>query len=60
MSDPIKLPKQLRAQGWKVKVYDNERLEPPSRHRHLSRAGLADWSEREGYHDPLRWSVVGH
>ncbi len=29
MADPIKLPKQLRAQGWKVKVYDNERLEPP-------------------------------
>jgi len=29
MADPIELPKKLKAQGWKVKVYDNERLEPP-------------------------------
>ncbi len=29
MADPIELPKKLKARGWKVKVYDNERLEPP-------------------------------
>jgi len=29
MADPIELPKRLKARGWKVKVYDNERLEPP-------------------------------
>ena len=29
MPDPIELPRKLKAQGWKVKVYDNERLEPP-------------------------------
>lgn len=29
MPDPIELPKKLKAQGWKAKVYDNERLEPP-------------------------------
>jgi hypothetical protein len=29
MADPIDLPKKLRVQGWKVKVYSRERLEPP-------------------------------
>lgn len=29
MADPIRLPRKLREQGWKVKIYDNERLEPP-------------------------------
>jgi len=29
MADPIELPKRLKARGWKAKVYDNERLEPP-------------------------------
>jgi hypothetical protein len=29
MADPLNLPKKLRAQGWKVKVYSRERLEPP-------------------------------
>jgi hypothetical protein len=29
MPDPIKLSKALRDAGWKVKVYSNERLEPP-------------------------------
>lgn len=29
MPDPIRLPKKLRDQGWKIKIYDNERLEPP-------------------------------
>jgi hypothetical protein len=29
MPDPIELPRKLKARGWKVKVYDNERLEPP-------------------------------
>ena len=29
MPNPIELPRKLREQGWKVKVYDNERLEPP-------------------------------
>lgn len=29
MADPIELPKRLKAQGWKVKVYSRERLEPP-------------------------------
>ena len=29
MADPIELPKKLKRQGWKVKVYDRERLEPP-------------------------------
>ncbi len=29
MADPVKLPKKLSAQGWKVKLYDKERLEPP-------------------------------
>ena len=28
MPDPIQLPKKLRAQ-WRIKIYDNERLEPP-------------------------------
>jgi hypothetical protein len=29
MADPVRLPVKLRNQGWKVKVYDRERLEPP-------------------------------
>jgi hypothetical protein len=29
MADPIVLPKKLSSQGWKIKLYDNERLEPP-------------------------------
>lgn len=29
MPDPIELPRKLREQGWKVKIYNNERLEPP-------------------------------
>lgn len=29
MSDPMPLPKWLKAQGWKIKIYDRERLEPP-------------------------------
>jgi hypothetical protein len=29
MADPVKLPKKLTTRGWKIKLYDNERLEPP-------------------------------
>lgn len=29
MAEPIELPKWLRNQGWKIKIYDNERLEEP-------------------------------
>jgi hypothetical protein len=29
MPGPIELSKRLRAEGWKVKIYANERLEPP-------------------------------
>ncbi len=29
MQDPIELPARWKAAGWKVKIYSNERLEPP-------------------------------
>ena len=29
MADPIRLSKKLRDRGWKIKIYDRERSEPP-------------------------------
>lgn len=46
MPDPIELPRKLRARGWKVKIYDKERLEPPHvtllRRERVRRIGLRD------------------
>jgi hypothetical protein len=29
MPDPVEFPKRLKKQGWKVKIFGKERLEPP-------------------------------
>lgn len=46
MPDPLELPKKLRVKGWKVKLHDNERLEPPHvtiiRREKVWRIGLRD------------------
>jgi hypothetical protein len=40
MSDPLKFSKRLKTIGWKVKLYGNERLEPP----HITlRRGIRKW-----------------
>jgi hypothetical protein len=48
MPDPIEFPRNLKEQGWKAKIYNNERLEPPHltliRYRAVWRIGLRDWS----------------
>jgi hypothetical protein len=46
MPHELNLPKKLRAMGWKVKVWDKERLEPPHvtilRMEQVWRLGLRD------------------
>ena len=42
----LPLPKKFQAEGWKVKIYDQERLEPPHitilHKEHVWRIGLRD------------------